>query len=60
MFQAKTIADAKNMFMSALSDTNQIGNCKTSKHMQEGDNWEELEIEIPDSYDWREAYPQCV
>jgi len=46
------------MFMSALSDTNNLGQCRTSKGL-EGDN-EEMEIELPESYDWREAYPQCV
>jgi len=30
MFEQKTLADAKQMFMSALSDTNNIGACKTS------------------------------
>jgi len=60
MFQQKTLADAKTMFMSALSDSNQIGNCKTSKHIQPDDSWEEMEIELPESYDWREKYPQCV
>jgi hypothetical protein len=60
LFQQKTLADAKTMFMSALSDSNQIGNCKTSKHLQPDDSWEEMEIELPESYDWREKYPQCV
>jgi len=57
-FEHKTLADAKQMFMSALSDTNNLGSCKTSKGLEEGN--EEMEIELPESYDWREVYPQCV
>lgn len=51
------------MFMSALSDTNNVPHCKTSKKMDEktqGDDFVEIDIELPESYDWREAYPQCV
>jgi len=46
--------------MSALSDTNQIGNCKTSKKTDPEAEFDEMEIEVPDSYDWREQYPHCV
>ena len=63
VFEKKTLKDAKNMFMSALSDTNNISHCKTAKKVDEkaqGDDFVELEIEIPESYDWREVYPQCV
>lgn len=62
IFHKKTLREAKHMFQSALSDTNSIGTCRTSKKFDEkiqGD-FEEMEIELPDAYDWREAYPQCV
>lgn len=62
IFHKKTLKEAKHMFMSALSDTNNIGHCKTSKKVDEkiqGD-FEEMEIALPESYDWRDAYPQCV
>ena len=49
------------MFTSALSDTNNIGPCKTSKNADpENPELEEMEIELPEAYDWREEYPQCV
>lgn len=48
------------MFMSALSDTNNINTCKTGKKLKEEDDFEEMEIELPDAYDWREQYPSCV
>lgn len=35
-FEHKTLADAKQMFMSALSDTNNLGSCRTSKGLGEG------------------------
>ena len=60
MFEGMTLADAKTMFMSALSDTNNIPPCKTSKKMDQSAEFEEQDIEIPDAYDWREQYPQCV
>lgn len=63
IFKKKTLKDAKNMFMSALSDTNNIQHCKTAKKVDEkaqGEDFVEMDIEIPESYDWREAYPQCV
>ena len=59
-FENKTMADAKKMFMSALSDTNNIGPCKTSKQMDPSQEIEEMEIDLPDQYDWREEYPQCL
>lgn len=60
LFQHKTLADAKSMFMSALSDTNNIAPCKTSKRLSQEQDFDEMDIEIPESYDWREQYPQCV
>jgi len=60
MFKTKTMADAKNMFMSALSDTNNIGTCLTSKKQSPEDNFDEQDIEVPSSYDWREQFPQCI
>jgi len=35
IFEGKTMKDAKNMFMSALSDTNNINHCKTAKKIDE-------------------------
>lgn len=60
MFEQKTLADAKQMFMSALSDTNNIGACKTSTGIEGVPPEEEDQIDVPDSYDWREEYPNCV
>jgi cathepsin B len=53
----KTLADAKTMFQSALSDTNQIKPCSSSLGIEDV---EEEDIDVPESYDWREAYPDCV
>jgi hypothetical protein len=53
----KTLADAKTMFQSALSDTNQINPCSSSRGL---DGVEEEDIDVPESYDWREKYPDCV
>lgn len=60
MFEQKTLSDAKSLFMSALTDTNQISACKSSSDVEGVSKDEEEQIEIPDNYDWREAYPQCV
>jgi len=57
MFMHKTLAEAKSMFMSALSDTNNITPCKSSKKMDPNVPFEELDIQLPESYDWREVYP---
>ena len=57
LFEHKTLADAKQMFMSALSDTNNVNPCKTAKGVQ---GYEDEEIDVPESFDWREAYPKCV
>jgi hypothetical protein len=57
MFVGKTMADAKQMFMSALSDTNNVGQCKTGKKTDPESEFEEMVIDIPDAYDWRENYP---
>ena len=54
-FQTKTLADAKILFNSALSDSNQNSICKTSKGVEN-----EEEIDLPESYDWRDAFPNCV
>jgi len=59
LFETKTLADAKKMFTSALSDTSNIAQCLTSKS-QTGNMEEEIEIDLPEQYDWREAYPDCV
>ena len=39
------------MFKNSLSDTPNIAPCKTT---------EDQEIIIPEKYDWREQYPECV
>ena len=57
LFEMKTLADARTMFQSAISDTNQINPCATSMGL---DGVEEEDIDVPESYDWREAYPDCV
>ena len=54
----KTIADVKYVFTGALSDTNQINACKTSSGTDNPDA--EEKIDLPESYDWRKAYPKCV
>ena len=54
MFEGMTLADAKTMFMSALSDTNNVTPCKTSKKQESNADFEEQDIEVPDAYDWRE------
>ena len=59
-FKGKTIADVKYIFASGLSDTNQINPCKTSTNLGPELQSEEMNIEVPETYDWREAYPQCV
>lgn len=59
-FKGKTIADVKYIFASGLSDTNQINPCKTSTNLGPELQQEEMNIEVPETYDWREAYPQCV
>ena len=47
----KTLADARTMFQSAISDTNQINPCASSMGL---DGIEEEDIDVPESYDWRE------
>jgi len=60
LFQQRTLADAKQLFMSALSDTNQIGACKTSTGVDGVSPDEEDKIDIPDEFDWRKEYSHCV
>ncbi len=48
--QEWTITDAKKLFEQGLSDTQNIVPCKSS----------EQEVIIPESYDWREEYEDCV
>ena len=57
IFENKTIADLKTMFYSGLSDSNQINPCKSSKAQSDKQIAEEEEIDLPESYDWRKAYP---
>jgi hypothetical protein len=45
------------MFYSGLSDSNQINPCKSSKAQSDKQIAEEEEIDVPESYDWRKAYP---
>ena len=60
LFEGQTNTDVKTLFMSALSDTNQIGQCKSSKVQNQDDVANEEEIEVPEFYDWRKEYPHCV
>jgi len=57
-FEGKTIADVKNLFTGALSDTNQISSCKTSMGTENPEA--EEKIDLPETYDWRKAFPKCV
>jgi len=45
------MSDAKKLFETGLSDVPSIDPCKSV---------ENLEIIIPESYDWREENPECV
>lgn len=56
LFEGKTISEVKQLFLSSLSDTNNIGSCKTSKR-QDAKEDEENDIELPEQFDWREQYP---
>jgi hypothetical protein len=49
-FKDYTIADAKKLFETGLSDANNIETCKSTHTM----------MELPESYDWREENPTCV
>jgi hypothetical protein len=51
------MAEAGKLFLSSLSDSNQIGPCATSQGME---GVPEMDIEVPETFDWREAYPNCV
>jgi len=59
LFQHLSMADARKMFTSALSDTNQIDQCASSVNPEMPEDQQE-EIEVPDEYDWRKEYPNCV
>ena len=50
-FQNWTIADAKTLFDQGLSDTQSIEPCRSGT---------KDDVAIPDTYDWREQYPDCV
>ena len=50
-FQNTTISETKKMFDVGISDTNQMDPCRSSTIE---------DMEIPLTYDFREAYPQCV
>ena len=56
-FEGKTMLDARQLFSSALSDTNQINPCRSSLGVE---GMQEMDIDVPDEYDWRQKYPQCV
>jgi len=55
LFESKTLADVKPLFNNALSDSERNHVCKTSKGIEE-----EESITVPETYDWRTAYPDCV
>ena len=46
------MSEAKRLFEQGLSDNPNIDPCKSGQP----DN----EVEIPESYDWRQEYPDCV
>lgn len=46
-----TIADAKKLFEVGLSDNPKIEQCRSGQN---------LEMVVPESYDWREEAPECV
>jgi len=46
-----TIAEAKVLFDQGLSDTQNIESCRSNSNK---------ELEVPETYDWRKAYPNCV
>ena len=50
-FNDWTIADAKKLFETGLSDNPNVEPCKSGQNM---------EMVIPDSYDWREENAACV
>ena len=43
--------NAKTLFQNSLSDTPNVGACKSK---------EDEETIIPEKYDWREIFPECV
>jgi hypothetical protein len=48
VFEGKTNTDVRTLFMSSLSDTNQIAQCKSSKSMDPNEMTAEEEIEVPE------------
>ena len=50
-FSNWTIADAKKLFEQGLSDNPNLDACKSKGNKN---------LEIPESFDWREENPQCV
>lgn len=46
-----TISDAKSLFEQGLSDTQNIESCRSGTNK---------EVIIPESYDWRKEFPDCV
>lgn len=51
LLQNWTISEAKSLFEQGLSDTNNLEQCRTSTN---------TELEIPETYDWRVQFPECV
>jgi len=51
LFESKTVNDIKGMFMNTLSDTPNIDKCASA---------EDKDLVIPETYDWRQQYPECV
>lgn len=47
-----TMSNAKTLFGNSLADSPNVSPCKSRD-----ENPEEL---LPEKYDWREAYPECV
>lgn len=51
IIQNWTLSNAKTLFQNSLSDTQNIGPCKSK---------DDEETIIPERYDWREQFPDCV
>lgn len=60
LFENKTFGDVRGMFFSGLSDTNSVNTCKSAKAQSEEQVADEEQIDVPEAFDWRDEYPQCV
>ena len=46
------MSNAKSLFGNSLADTNNVSPCKSKD--------DQAETLLPEKYDWREAFPECV